>query len=438
MGMEGPDASDILLLGASGFIGSAVLARLRTEGVGVAAVVRSSGAQARKLPASRFIRLDLRSATRVEDWLPHLDGIGAVVNCAGVLQDSGRDSTAAVHALAPAALYAACERSGVRRVVHVSAMGADKQELSAFSRTKSEAERLLRQRDLDWVILRPSVVVGRAAYGGGALMRGLASLPFPPRLDEAGPISVVQLDDVVESILHFLRPGAPARVAVDLAGPDMLAFEDVVARYRRWLGWPAARRIDPPRSVMSLAYRLGDVAGRLGWRPPIRSTARREMARGAAGSPAEWTRITGIVPRSLDDALVAEPASAQERWFARLFVLRPLVFVIFAFFWILTGVVSLGPGFGIGVSLMREGGAGALSVPSVVAGALADLAIGAGILWRPTTRLALLAALAITAFYIVAGTLILPRLWAEPLGPMMKVWPIIALNLVALALLDDR
>jgi hypothetical protein len=66
------------------------------------------------------------------------------------------------------------------------------------------------------------------------------------------------------------------------------------------------------------------------------------------------------------------------------------------------------------------------------------MAIGLAIAIRRTTRLGLYAALAITIFYIVAGTLLLPRLWADPLGPVLKALPILALNLVALAILRDR
>jgi len=428
----------VLLLGATGLIGSAVAARLHREGIAVVAVARGSGPATNRLPIERVIPLDLRAAVTPEVWLPLLEGIDAVVNCAGVLQDSARDSNAAVHVAAPAALYAACERAGVRRVVHLSAMGAERDALSDFSSTKGEIERKLAASALDWVILRPSVVVGRAAYGGSALFRGLASLPVLPRLADAGGISVVQLDDVAETVARMLQPGAPARVGIELAGPDTLAFEDVVARYRRWLGWRPARIVELPAWLMRLGYRLGDLVGRLGWRAPIRSTARAEMVRGAAGEPAEWTRLTGIAPTSLDAALAREPASVQERWFARLFLLKPLALVVFAAFWLMTGVVSLTAGWDIGVGLMREGGAGSLSEPSVIAGALADLAIGVGILFRRTAKPALFAALAITVFYLVAGTAILPRLWEDPLGPMMKVWPILAFNLLLLAILDER
>src|SRR5205814_285458 len=103
-----------------------------------------------------------------------------------------------------------------------------------------------------------------------------------------------------------------------------------------------------------------------------------------------------------------------------------------------TGLISLGPGYGIGEDLMLEGGAGPLAGPSVVAGALADIAIGLGIAYRPTSRYALWAALAISVFYLVAGTTILPRLWADPLGPMWKIWPVMVFNLIALAIRSDR
>lgn len=428
----------VLILGATGLIGSAIAARLKADGWVVIGVARQDSAEARKLPVDQVRFLDLRNVTGPADWEPYLHDVAAVINCAGNLQNSARDSAQAVHLTAPAALFEACERANVRRLIHFSAMGVEKGALSEFSRTKGAAEARLERSALNWVILRPSVVVGRAAYGGSALFRGFAALPWLPRIAGAGRVSVVHLDDVVETVARLLDEGAPARIALDLAGPEPLAFEEIVGRYRKWLGWKPARQIVVPELIMSLAYRAGDLAGLLGWRPPVRSTARKEMSRGAAGDPAEWARATGLVPLSLERALASEPASVQERWFARLFLIKPLVIGVFAAFWFLTGIVSLGPGYDIGIALMLEGGAGPLSGPAVIAGGLADLAIGIGILWRPTTKYALWAALALTIFYVLAGTAILPRLWEEPLGPMMKVWPILALNLVALAILDER
>jgi hypothetical protein len=140
----------------------------------------------------------------------------------------------------------------------------------------------------------------------------------------------------------------------------------------------------------------------------------------------------------LNKALLREPPSVQERWFARLYFLKPVVFAALSLFWILTGVVSLSAGYDIGVGLMREGGGGAWSATSVIAGAFTDIVIGALMAFRRTARVALLAGIAVTLFYAITGTLLLPRLWADPLAPLLKVLPILALNLVALSILEDR
>jgi hypothetical protein len=189
---------------------------------------------------------------------------------------------------------------------------------------------------------------------------------------------------------------------------------------------------------MAAAYRIGDLIARLGWRPPIRTTARREVARGATGDGSDWTRITGIAPRSLAAALAAEPASVQERWFARLYFLKPLAIGVFALFWLMTGLVSLGPGYGRAVRIMQSTDAAAVAELSTIAGGVADILVALLIAFRRTTRLGLIAAFAISLVYIAAGTLLLPQLWGDPLGPMMKIWPILALNLVCLAILDER
>jgi uncharacterized protein YbjT (DUF2867 family) len=428
----------ILLLGTTGLIGSAVAARLRRDGHEVVGVGRTLGADARRLPVSRWIALDLRSVRGAEDWRPHLEGIDAVVNCAGALQDGGRDKTAAVHRTAPAALWRACEEAGVRRVVQLSAIGVDRGGVTDFSRTKAEGDAALEASGLDWVILRPSVVVGRQAYGGSALFRALATLPLLPRTPEAGPLDIVQLDDVAETVARMVRPEAPSRVALELAGPERLRFEEVVARYRAWLGWKPARLLSVPGWLMGAAYRAGDLLGLLGWRPPIRSTARREIARGAVGDGSEWQRVTGIEPRSLGEALAVEPASVQERWFARLYLLKPLAIGVFALFWLMTGIVSLGPGYGRAVALMRSTDAAAFAELSTIAGGLIDILVFALIAWRRTAKLGLVLAFLVSLFYVAAGTLLAPQLWADPLGPMMKIWPILALNLLCLAILDER
>jgi hypothetical protein len=224
----------------------------------------------------------------------------------------------------------------------------------------------------------------------------------------------------------------------DIVGPRTWSFEEVVRLFRRWMGWRPASVVRLPAFFARSLFRLGDAAALFGWRPPVRSTARIEIARGAVGDPAPLA-AAGFRPRDVEAALMAEPASVQERWFARLYVVKPILFVVLPLFWIATGLISLGPGWDIGMGLMREGGVDdPLAALVIIAGALADLAIGVAIGWRPTSRYGLLAAIAISLVYALIGTVLVPRLWRDPLGPMLKIWPIIACHLAALAVLEDR
>jgi len=426
----------VLVIGATGLIGRAVLVRLLEDGHELTAVARGIAGARRAIPGARWVSLDLARA-RPDAWAPHLAGIAAVVNCAGAFQHGPGDDLAGVHAGGLARLLQACREAGVRRFIHLSAVGVE-QPASAFSATKREGERLVMDAPLDWVILRPSVVLGRPAFGGSALIRGLAALPWLPVMPDTGPIQTIQLDDLVETVQIFLRPDAPARIALEVTAPGRLAFADIVRLYRAWLGWGAPRPVRLPRGMAALLYRLGDFAGWLGWRPPLRSTAEAELRRGAAGDPGPWMRLAGIVPRPLEAALAAEPASVQERWFAGLYLLKPATIAVLALFWVFTALISVGPGYAEAIALMREAGAGALSGPAVIAGAIADLLIGLAIACRRSARAGLLAAVALSVFYLIAGTLLLPQLWIAPLGPLAKVVPILLLHLVALATLEER
>ncbi|MGL3107299.1 SDR family oxidoreductase [Bradyrhizobium sp. BR 1432] len=421
----------ILLVGGTGLIGSAIHARLSAEGHECVLVSRHAAA-----PDTRHISLDVARTTDASTWKSLLAGVDAVINAAGALQGQNMQG---VHVAGSAALYAACESAGVRRVILFSAIGSNRDARTDFSRTKRDGEAALMARDLDWVVLRPSVVVGRPAYGGSALLRGLASLPVLPVMPDTAAIQPVHLDDVVDTVVFFLQPGAPSRLALDLAGPRRMVFSDAVALFRSWLRWRPAYRLHLPSWAASAAYRAGDVAQMLGWATPVNATAQGEMRRGATGDPEPWRQVTGMRPRDLEVALAREPASVQERWFARLYVLKPLVFGVFGLFWISTGIISLGPGWEIGMSLLREGRLQEqFAALTVIAGALADIVIGLAILWRPLSRYGLWAALIISLTYVVIGTTLVPRLWADPLGPMLKIWPVLMLNLVAMAIREDR
>jgi len=415
----------VMIVGGTGLIGAALAARLRKKGHDILAVARQG---------TDVCHIDITS----REFVPQLVGIDAVVNCAGVLQNSLTDSTD-VHEGGVSNLIAACRHARIRRFIHLSAFGVDRDTPSQFSRTKLAGDKMLMASGLDWVILRPSVVIGRGAYGASALIRGLAALSIRPVIKGTGPLQLVHLEDVLDTIEFFLPGKAPAQLTLELVGPRRWNFDEIVDFFRAWMRWRPASKFPLPDWLASILYRLGDLVGVLGWRPPIRTTAQREIRRGAVGDGSRWQAVTGLIPRDVAKEIAADPASVQERWFARLYFLKPIILGVFGLFWLTTGAISLTNGWNYGIALLQESGLSEhAAAVTVIAGAAADLIIGATILYRPTSRYGLYAALLISVTYAAIGTVLAPRLWSDPLGPMLKIWPVMVLNLVALAIREER
>jgi uncharacterized protein YbjT (DUF2867 family) len=430
----------VLITGAYGLIGAACLRRLRLEGHDLIGAGRSIEEARRRFPYAGWIAADFHDLTTPLSWHRLLSGIDAVVNCVGALQDGARDDLRRVHVDAPVALFAACEQLCVRRVVHISAIGAGCDGPTRFARTKGETESDLKRRDLDWVILRPGLVLANGVYGGTAMLRGAAGIPgVSPVIAATSPVQVVAMEDVAETVVWALRPGAEARLSFDLVHPQSVTIADIVAGYRSWLGLRPQPAVALPQWCAAAIAHLADALSWLGWRSPMRSTALALLAGGIVGDPAHWMEATGIAPKSFEEILNRHPASVQDRWFAHLYFLKPIAIAVLALFWIATGIIALGPGWDEAVALMRGAGAGAgLAGIAVVAGAALDMMLGFGVLVRRASRVALLGMLVVSFAYAATAVVVAPHLLLDPLGRILKILPIMLANLFALAILDDR
>ncbi len=337
----------VLVTGAYGLIGSACLAGLHAAGHDVVGAGRSIGAARRQFPYAQWLEADFLRLQDAEAWQPLLGNIDAVVNCVGVLQDGWRDDVERIQFAGTVALFDGCARAGIGRVVQISALGADAAGPSMFSRTKAAAEAHLKTLALDWVILRPALVLGSGVYGGTACCE--ASPPFPSSFRSStgmSRIQVVSLDDLAETVVRSIAPGAPARVSWQVAHPQVHELADIVTAIRGWLGFPPRRVLRLPDAFAKVVGFIGDAIGWLGWRSPARATSFAQLADGVVGDPAPWMAATGIQPKSLDQLLAARPANVQDRWFARLYLLKPLAIVGLA-------VTAISAGFAEFLSLWR-------------------------------------------------------------------------------------
>ncbi|WP_245235410.1 DoxX-like family protein [Mesorhizobium erdmanii] len=114
------------------------------------------------------------------------------------------------------------------------------------------------------------------------------------------------------------------------------------------------------------------------------------------------------------------------------------MFAVLSLFWLVSGVVGLARLDAAADILVSHGLSPTLALAMVLAGSVADIAVGVAVLVRSFAHLALVAMIAITLLYLVGATVFAPDLWLDPLGAIIKAVPALCLVLVALAILEER
>jgi uncharacterized protein YbjT (DUF2867 family) len=424
----------VLVTGAYGLIGAACLARLHAAGHDVIAAGRSLRSARRRLPYAQWIAADFAKLANAEAWQPLLQGIDAVVNCVGVLQDGLRDDVRRVQLDGAKALFDGCVSAGVKRAIHISAIGAEPDGPSAFSRSKAAAEAYLQELPLDWVIVRPALVLGHAVYGGTAMLRGIAAFPgIVPLVRADARMQVVGLEDLAETVARALSPDAPAKTVWEVAHPQVHRLADIVIALRGWPGFAPRRVLALPDAFAKAVAAVADALGFLGWRSPARTTSLAQLTAGVIGDPRRWMAETGIAPKSLDQVLAARPASVQDRWFARLYLLKPLAILGLAIATIVPNAERLAAFLGFGPGYLG-GRAMLLGAASSAVALLAGLSLAV----RPAARCALLVLLVLTLSQL-AGLWFRPSIsFAGLLDAVAFKLPMLLLILFTLGILDDR
>jgi len=434
----------ILVLGASGLIGRCVTDDLRRRGFDVVGLARKfSGSQrvsARDLEMP-ILSLDVSALARL------LRGheIGVVVNCLGVLQDGPGSDTGAVHRDFVARLLAAIAESALgMRLIHISIPGTADQDRTAFATTKREAERLIAASGIAYAILRPGFVIAPQAYGGSAMIRALAAFPIDlPAEARATPFQPVAVEDIGMTIAWLacrpLDDATAKAVSFDLMQPRPISLSGVIEQFRFAFGTAAWPRITLPLWLLDCGGWLGDLSNRLGWMPPMRSTAIAELRRGVGGDPGPWIAATGIVPKDIAETIGLRGASIQDKWFARLFLVKALMLASLVLFWIASGFIALAISFPATTAILTSRGwPEAFAAPFAAITSLMDISVGVLIAFRRTAAFGLAAGILVSLGYMAGCAILTPDLWLDPLGALVKTGPAIMLMLVALLTLDNR
>lgn len=421
--------STVLILGADGFIGRHIAFALRQAGFGVIASARRTSRLSRM--GFDTLRADLSNpATHdPEFWRPHVENISFVVNCAGILTGS-KTRFQAVHVNAPSALYRAMPAGSHGILLSAVGLSAD----TDFARYRLLGEDVAAKAGI--TVLRAGLVLADTSYGGSSLMRALAVMPFAtPIAGDAeqvfNPIHARDLANVIQEVLQ--NPQGPE--PIEIGGPERVTQGEMLRAYRNWFGLPPVRQITLPGWVATAIGRLGDALN-MG---PVSSTSLAQMSAGVQADEAPLlSRITSR-PRGFSTFLWDRPAATQDLWQARLYLLRPVVRMVLAVMWLMSGVIGLALAPASFVPLF-DGSTlnGAAVIFLARLGGGLDLMIGLALLrnWRP--RMIGLAQLAMVAGYSIGLSALAPALWLAPMGGVLKNLPVLALIALHMVLGDER
>lgn len=324
MSPSGPDTTEhILLLGGSGFVGRALCEALCD------AQLQQPGAPAMRLrvPTRRWANAQSVQALPLVDVIVAdvhddasldrlLAGCSAVVNLVAVLHgDEARFQR--VHVDLPRRLAAACQRQGVRRLVHVSALGVAADAPSRYLRSKARGEAVLQAAGLDLTLLRPSVIFGAQDrfLNLFAQLQGLA--PVLPLAGADARFQPVWVGDVAAAVVACLQRPDTIGKTLECAGPEVLALSDIVRLAGQWSGHP--RPIVPLPPALARLQALA-----MEWAPgePLMSRDNLDSMRtpNVASGLLPGLAWLGITPSAL--AAVAPAYLARGQGCARLDALR--------------------------------------------------------------------------------------------------------------------
>ena len=221
----------IVITGGTGFVGRSICEHLAAQNAACRLVVPTrrlaNGRSVQVLPTVDLVQADVHDP---QAMAAVLQGADALVHLVAILHgdDAAFDR---VHVQLPRGLAAACAQAGVRRVVHVSALGVGLQAPSAYLRSKAAGEGVWQQAlaaDGDLTILRPSVIFGADDRFTNLFARLSRLFPVLPLAGAGARFQPVWVGDVAQAVVQSLlqRPG-PGPI-VECAGPQVMTLQEIV------------------------------------------------------------------------------------------------------------------------------------------------------------------------------------------------------------------
>lgn len=282
----------VCVIGGSGFVGRHLCQQLAARGIRVVVPTRD---RVRALPLTLLPTVDVVVADAHDPaaLAGLVAGCDAVINLVGVLHDGGgTHGFRAAHVDLARNVVTACRAGGIRRLLHMSALGSSAAAPSAYLRSKGEAEKLVLGSGLDVTVFRPSVIFGPDDRFLN-LFAGLARvLPVLALASPDARFQPVYVGDVAAAFMHALTDIASYGRSYDLCGPQRYTLRELVA----WVG----RTIGCPRPIIGLNRTLSYCQAFAMELLPVKLMTRDNLRSMEIDSVSDSTFPFGIRPQALE------------------------------------------------------------------------------------------------------------------------------------------
>ncbi len=196
---------NILITGASGFVGQSLIKSLVKYDHSITACIHKT-----ELDFDvKIVKVDFMKMLNITDWLPLLKGIDVVINCVGIISENSKHSFNVMHNLSPIALFKACEKTDVKRIIQISALGADDSAIVKYHKSKKQADDFLRKSPCEWFVLRPSLIFGQGGTSYRFFKR-LSNLFITPLIGSGDqkiqPVTIEYMIKVIERCIVSKQP----------------------------------------------------------------------------------------------------------------------------------------------------------------------------------------------------------------------------------------
>jgi len=241
----------ILVTGGTGFVGSHIVKRLYREKMKTRCLVRK-GSNVKRLN-ELGIELAYGDLTEKGCLKKALEGVETVIHLIGIIVERKGATFEIIHTQGTRALVNACKDAGVKRLIYISALGSRENARSRYHSTKWEAEQAIIKSGMEYVILRPSIMIGERGEFITMLSGIIQKAPLIPVIGAKSKVQPIYVENTADCVVRSLVEPKISKKIFEIGGPQQMTYRELfltlsdVLKIKKpvlgipiWLMWPAA------------------------------------------------------------------------------------------------------------------------------------------------------------------------------------------------------